>query len=174
MRRGSVYENIISTWKSIRKHIGQETSCTKTCNAAQTFCKTQILYTKTYIITMFFLRKRTNIYKSIRKSISKEAISKKTIFQLENVFESVYIKRPTVRTCSTSQACSETQIFYTKKFKHFQIYTKMYKGRGRVYENIISTWKSIRKHRGQETSCTKTCNASQACSIQKHLLYENV
>ena len=69
-----------------------------------------MFYTKTYNHDAFGT-KTHKLQKSIRKSISQEAISKKTIFQLENVFESVYIKRPTVRTCSTSQACSETQIF---------------------------------------------------------------
>ena len=45
---------------------------------------------------MFAVRKRTNIYKSIRKSISQEAISAKTLFQLAHFFESLYTKRPAV------------------------------------------------------------------------------
>ena len=46
----------------------------------------------------------------------------------------------------------------------FKIYTKKYKSRCHLYENMFQLAESIRKHVHQEVSRTKTCGASQACS----------
>ena len=71
----------------------------KTCNASKVCSKTQIIYTKTNNHDAP-VRKRTNIYKSIRKSISQKTISAKLYFYLKTYSISciyIYIKRPAVR-----------------------------------------------------------------------------
>ena len=58
--RGHLCENVIPTCKSIPKHIDQETSCAKTCNASLACSKTKIIYTKKYNHGVFC----TKTYKS--------------------------------------------------------------------------------------------------------------
>ena len=92
------------------------------------------------------VRKRTNIPKSIRKSARQEAIYTKTLFQLANLLESIYIKRPAVR-------------------KHAARLTAVRKHKYSIRKHIITMpsvrkritiFKSIRKRRTQEAVRTKT------------------
>ena len=155
-----MYENLFLRCQSIRKHIHQEASRTKTWNASQTYSITQILYTEKYNHNVW---NGTNIYKSKRKGISRAAILK-NFSTCKPIRKLVYQETNCTKTCIASQPCSETQIFVSKTFKYSRIYTKVYKGRGRVYENISSTWSFFRKPRGQVTSCTNRCNVSQTYS----------
>ena len=60
-----------------------------------------IYFTRKRVITMPSVRKRTFFFKSIRKSISQEAISTKTCFHPANLYERIFIRRPAVRKHAT-------------------------------------------------------------------------
>ena len=111
MPGGFFRENLISICKPTRKLIYQETSCTKTCSASQACLKTQIFYQG--------IRKHPNISKSIRKGTREEAVCTKTKFQLENLFESIEVKRPAVRKHAMRHRHVQFKnIFYTKTYSH--------------------------------------------------------
>ena len=74
------------------------------------------------IITMPSVWKRTNILKSIRKSISQEAICTKTCFQLANLYESILIRRPAVRKRAARRRPVRKHILYENVWSRYLLY----------------------------------------------------
>ena len=130
------------------------------------FDNSNIIYWKS-IITMSSVWKRTIIYKSKRKSINQEVIWKKTFCQLANRFKSLYIKRPTVRNHAARHRLVRNTSIMHENVQAFPNLREKVQGKKPLVQKKISTWKSIRKHKGQENSFTKTCNASQTYSKTK-------
>ena len=126
----------------------------KTCNASKVCSKTQIIYTKTNNHDAP-VRKRTNIYKSIRKSISQKTISAKLYFYLKTYSIScIYILRDQLyenmkRVTGVFEKQTFSTITYnhdvccTKTHRYFKMYTEECKSRGHSAKNYISTSKSI-------------------------------
>ena len=89
------------------------------------------------------------------------------------MFESLYIKRPTIRKHPVRHRPVRKHIVYENVQTYPNLYKK-YKGRSRLYENIISTWKSNPNHRGRKSRCRKKCNASQTYSKHKYYILKRI
>ena len=93
-----------------------------------------MFYTKTYNHDAFGT-KTHKLQKSIRKSISQEAICTKTQFQAANLFESIYIK--------------------SQLYENMQRVTGLLENTNILYENVQTTFKKT-KNISEEAGCTKT------------------
>ena len=89
------------------------------------------------------------------------------------MFESLYIKRPTIRKHPVRHRPVRKHIVYENVQTYPNLYKK-YKGRSRLYENIISTWKSNPNHRGRKSRCRKKCNASQTYSKHQYYILKRI
>ena len=115
----------------------------------------------------------TNIYNSKRKSTSQEAISQKTLYQLANLFESLYIKKPTARRhAARCRLVWKHKYCLRKRPNISKSIRKNIRKQAVCTKTKLQLEKKNRNRRGQETSCTKTCKVLQTYSWTQKLYIE--